>query len=568
MKLDVLDVFCGAGGFSEGFRQQGFLISMGIDNWQPAIKTFNHNFGLKCEVRNVLDYYDSIDLINALPNTAVIIGSPPCVSFSNSNRSGKADKSKGVLLTKAFLRIVAVKKYRRNSTLKCWLMENVVNSMFHLKSSYTFRNLKLTKWAIENGYDPDQSAIVLKDHQSKVNAADFGSPQIRSRVISGEWLETGLPIIPQATHKSPDNKGNLPNHRSLKSIRDKMPSPFSAKANYPVQDALYPQIRIKRSELADHFYDSGLYASVWKQSHYLKCNHPYMGRMAFPENEGKPSRTVTATTIGTAREALIYESEKKRHGNGQYRIPTVRESACLMGFPITYQFLGSHGTKQRLIGNAVCPCVSAAYAKQIRRLLGLRGLRKPNIQLDVNLTGVTNLSDYKVTKFTNPPKKRKSSRFRRHPFKDGNITVTLSNYDIQGPKKKAGKWITSIQYGNGDGYPFYKIRNGRFKTIEKFISQFKKGQVFLEIINNGFTEKIGSAKELQRMHEEQESNGNLLEPSLLIDEVVKIIRKLRVKTMFYDQSATVIFKDKVKVPFGQILALHAINKISTLANTQ
>ena len=51
----VLDIFCGAGGFSEGFKQQGFKIVMGIDSWEPAIKTFNHNFGLNCKTKNVLE---------------------------------------------------------------------------------------------------------------------------------------------------------------------------------------------------------------------------------------------------------------------------------------------------------------------------------------------------------------------------------------------------------------------------------------------------------------------------------------------------------------------------------
>lgn len=44
--LTVIDFFCGAGGFSEGFKQQGFDIIQGVDNWKPAIDTFNHNFCL------------------------------------------------------------------------------------------------------------------------------------------------------------------------------------------------------------------------------------------------------------------------------------------------------------------------------------------------------------------------------------------------------------------------------------------------------------------------------------------------------------------------------------------
>ena len=131
-QLTVIDFFCGAGGFSEGFRQKGFKILNGYDNWQPAINTFNHNFETKSTTKNILDFKESIEEIDLLPNTDVIIGSPPCVSFSSSNISGKADKESGVILTKIFLRIVAVKKYQKNSILKAWYMENVANSRNYL----------------------------------------------------------------------------------------------------------------------------------------------------------------------------------------------------------------------------------------------------------------------------------------------------------------------------------------------------------------------------------------------------------------------------------------------------
>ena len=42
--LSVLDVFCGAGGFSEGFRQAGFRIAAGTDVDPDACATYAHNF--------------------------------------------------------------------------------------------------------------------------------------------------------------------------------------------------------------------------------------------------------------------------------------------------------------------------------------------------------------------------------------------------------------------------------------------------------------------------------------------------------------------------------------------
>ena len=41
--LNVLDLFCGAGGLSEGFRKAGFNICLGIDNDRDALETFRLN---------------------------------------------------------------------------------------------------------------------------------------------------------------------------------------------------------------------------------------------------------------------------------------------------------------------------------------------------------------------------------------------------------------------------------------------------------------------------------------------------------------------------------------------
>lgn len=160
-KLTVIDVFCGAGGFSEGFRQQGFEIKLGIDHWEPAIKTFNHNFGLNCSLKNILDFESSIKEIEALPDTDIIIGSPPCVTFSSSNISGKADKTSGITLTQVFLKIVAIKKWKQGSKLKAWFMENVPSSIKHLGNEYTFEELGLGEWATKNKIGRSKVAIKL-----------------------------------------------------------------------------------------------------------------------------------------------------------------------------------------------------------------------------------------------------------------------------------------------------------------------------------------------------------------------------------------------------------------------
>ena len=230
-KNTVVDFFCGAGGFSEGFRQQGFSIIWGIDKWEPAIATYNHNFNLNCETKDILKLSQDFTEINLIPNSDVIIGSPPCVSFSNSNKSGKADNSMGVLLTEAFLRIVAIKKFQKNSVLKSWFMENVPNSTKHLRKKYSFKNLDLSEWAKENGFDENSTAIKLGGNSFILNSANYGAAQSRNRVITGENVEIGKFNYPIKTHdyKIKEAK-HLKPYVSLSKIKNSIPSPFLKKS--------------------------------------------------------------------------------------------------------------------------------------------------------------------------------------------------------------------------------------------------------------------------------------------------------------------------------------------------
>ena len=125
MPLRVADFFCGGGGFSEGFRQAGFNIVFAVDRWLPAVNTYKGN------KPNVNVVQDDVIRISELPDekfealvpdSEVIIGSPPCQSFSHSNKSGGADKALGIKLFEAYLRIIARKKFKVNSILKYWIL--------------------------------------------------------------------------------------------------------------------------------------------------------------------------------------------------------------------------------------------------------------------------------------------------------------------------------------------------------------------------------------------------------------------------------------------------------------
>ena len=138
--MKVADFFCGGGGFSEGFRQAGFEIVFAVDKWEPAVNTYKGN---KPGVNVIQD--DVIRISNLpddefealVPDSEVIIGSPPCQSFSHSNKSGNGDKSLGIKLIEAYLKIIARKKYKPGSILKYWVLENVPAVKDHIKEEYT-----------------------------------------------------------------------------------------------------------------------------------------------------------------------------------------------------------------------------------------------------------------------------------------------------------------------------------------------------------------------------------------------------------------------------------------------
>lgn len=552
----VIDFFCGAGGFSEGFRQQGFHIVMGIDNWGPAIETHNLNHNLHDQVKDVLDFGSSVEEINKLPDTEVIVGSPPCVLFSLSNKGGKADKTLGLKLIESYLRVVAVKKHQPSSKLVAWFMENVPNSKNYIKESYTFRQLNLVEWAEGNHIDPDSIALKGSLNGNVLNTANFGTSQKRERFVCGEIVSTGnfpdlQPFI-------------LKQYRSIGFIKGKMPPPNLGRSQKVYIDPNYPSLKFVANKITDHFYDSGIYKNQWEKAKDLKINHPFMGRMSFPEDENNPSRTIMATRSMTTRESLIYKSEYARKGDGEYRLPTIREIATLMGFPYSYQFYGGENTKWRQIGNAVCPPMSSALAKTVRLSIGLPVISDSQIifhSLNDKLDKFENLNTFSEKKFDNPPKRKPTARFRKHPFKDGNMTVALTNFNPLEPSQGCySKWYSSVFMGSGKDFILKPIQKSGFKHIAKIIEFHhpKQGKRFIAEFNKKFKHYIGNSHRFQEAYI-SDSNRDSFEPGKLVDEISEFILRNEPDERF--MQVPELFPEKEKIPTRQVLAMYAINRL-------
>jgi DNA (cytosine-5)-methyltransferase 1 len=348
--LTVGDLFSGAGGFSEGFVQAGFRVKWAIDNWKPAVATYGQNHpDVKMVSRNVLSLSPA-----DLEKVDVIVGSPPCVHFSLANRGGNGDRSTGLRLVKKFLTIV------KHLKPKYWIMENVPNLLPVLKEEMGDSDIV----KVFSGEVPVPQREVL-------DAAGFGVPQHRRRLYSGIFP------VPPSTH----GQGMMP-YVPLSTILDALPEPMVLKPrpDHVVNDPNYASLELPEASLRDHFEDHR-----WKLTRYererakrQKQEHPVYGRMSYPDDATRPSRTITATRTGGARSTIIVRPEK-----WIFRTLTMREAACAQGFPITYQFWAkSINDKDTLAGNAVPPPIARALAEAILRKEGRIPLKAPLVEDD------------------------------------------------------------------------------------------------------------------------------------------------------------------------------------------
>ena len=226
-KITVADFFCGAGGFSEGFRQEGFDVVFALDNWKPAIDTHELNHPhCKASLTDILTLDTPKKIDEAIPDVDVIIGSPPCVSFSGSNRAGKADKSLGIQLIEAYLRIVLWKKSK--GKLKHWIMENVPNSSKYTQDKYSWNELALP------GNGPD---LIIKQKEI-LDAANYGAPQNRLRFVCGEYP------VPEKTH-------DKDRWTTYENVFESLGNPMS-NTKKKISDPNY-DLKINSNKLTDHY---------------------------------------------------------------------------------------------------------------------------------------------------------------------------------------------------------------------------------------------------------------------------------------------------------------------------
>lgn len=528
----VADFFCGAGGFTEGFNQSGFNVIFGLDSWKPAVEThdFNHP-GCKSTHMNILHLDTEEKIDEVVPDTDIIVGSPPCISFSNSNNSGKADKTLGIKLIEQFLKIILYKKTKPNSKLKYWIMENVPNSLKSVKDVYTAKEL---------GLDESLPDLIVETKNILV-ASDYGTSQGRKRAICGDY------IVPKKTHSD--------NNVYIESIMKELGPPVNNNKK-EIQDPSFSNIKLTKEELSDHFYDSEVPKEWWKKAKRLKTDHGYMGKMDFPDRTNRLCRTIMATESYCSRESIIFPKEETE----LFRAPTIRELGCCMGFPIDYQFIGnSSTTKHKLIGNAVCVQLSKALADEIKKEMKIKLTVKKRQVKSIPF----NLNTIKAPLFSKfKPKPRKiNSKYHIHVpnLKIKQLRVELDNMESEFENEQF-KWSCYLHKGSGKNAVKSKISNSQ---IVQYIENHKDYTKMMEVISNQLNPFLFNSKIFQEKNCNIVVDSNHISPNdalSIVSEFITSVDDTNIDCPLLD--SILKYKKSTQHPIKIIMALYMVNKIS------
>lgn len=369
----MVDLFCGAGGLSLGFTQEGFITSLANDIEPCCIDTYSHNHPETPRENIVLgDINHVIDHIKELlrfKNVDVIVGGPPCQGFSMANRQRLIDDPRNKLY-KSYVKVVSLIKP------KFFVMENV-KGMLSVASQVIEDFKKI-------GYDVDCMLF---------NAKDFGVPQNRERLIyignnvglsSKRILDdlkkasegapqyvlsdsiAHLKTLSAMTKKNSTEEGNDECGRKIDRNFDQgmndyisminqgkvSPVVFNHKARYNNDRDIEIFGRLDQGDKSDD-------PKIADIMPYARRNGIFKDKY-FKLEEDKVCKTITAH--------MKFDCNMYIHPT-QARGLTPREAARIQSYPDDYFFRGSYTKTYMQIGNSVPPLLGKNIAKVIKKYL-------------------------------------------------------------------------------------------------------------------------------------------------------------------------------------------------------
>lgn len=353
-----IDLFCGAGGLSEGLQVAGFGVAAAVDFNHAAALTYQANHKntkfIESDVAQleVKDFLKQTEL--SCSDIDLIAGGPPCQGFSMANGRTRTKDNPKNQLVHHFVRFV------REIQPPIFLMENVLGFTWIDKGNF-LRQLK--EYFVAMGY-----AIKVVT----LNAADFGVPQRRIRVFligsknGGEFKE------PRKTHGPETSKpyvtvreaiiGDLP---SIEEAPGFEICDYASKPKSEYQE----KIRSKAKKVHNHiitrnseevrkrksFVPRG---GNWKDLPPEQCQIKVVLSCVYKRlDPNKPS-----VTVSNYRKSMIIHPF-------EHRGLSVREAARIQSFRDNYKFLSPLSFMQQQVGDAVPPLLAKRVGNRLLEMV-------------------------------------------------------------------------------------------------------------------------------------------------------------------------------------------------------
>ena len=385
----VLDIFCGAGGMSEGFIQAGFNVSFASDINKTAELTYVNRhkqlgYPVKFACMDIREFSQKDFLKKFIGNTKidVVCGGPPCQGFSLAGKRSKDDPRN--LLVKHYIQVISIVRPRY------FVMENVEGILSFELDNFEGLNKDIYKnELVIDILKKEFDNIGYKIKYKVLTASDYGVPQQRRRVVFLGFKkdEKKIPEFPQRNMEKITVKESigdlefLNDNEEEKKYKIKEFSTYqieSKKGRTPGADGKTIESKIltnhkasKHTELTKERF------ALLKQGETLK---ELLNRLSKEDKEKYATRknicrkikeNDLSPTVVTLPDDLVHYSKN--------RIMTVRELARLQSFDDSFEFLGKRttGGKERKkelpqytqVGNAVPPLLAKAVAEEIMKVL-------------------------------------------------------------------------------------------------------------------------------------------------------------------------------------------------------
>jgi DNA (cytosine-5)-methyltransferase 1 len=353
--MKIVSLFSGCGGLDYGFKQSGYDIIWANDILKDACESYKLNIGDHIICKDITKISS-----DSIPKADLIIGGPPCQSFSLVGKRDPGDIRSGLVWN--YLDIINKVKP------KIFVMENVfgIKSAKNPDGSKVIDNLE--KAFSEIGYSIEIFSL---------NAADYGVPQVRKRVfIVGNRI--GVKISePPKTH--PDNNWvtafdaisdlSDTNEKGIAKYTKKPDNPFlNLMRNGENQADLHftPYASTKDMELIKVIPPGGNYQNVPDDISTVRI-------LNFKRTGG---RTTTYGRLAPEKPSYTINTHFNRLNVGcnihyKYdRLISIREALRLQSFPDKFKLHSSNKRNYYVqTGNAVPPLLGLAWAKHLKNFL-------------------------------------------------------------------------------------------------------------------------------------------------------------------------------------------------------